>query len=92
MQYICIFFQPCYLCTLPGSKSSLAPCQYSLAYKLAHMLISRAIWCRKGEPYSSEAACPGVAVQNVERCRTSKVSGSCQRLAVHGKDERDVTA
>ena len=26
---------------------------------------------------------PGVAVQNVERSRTSKVRGSCQRLAVH---------
>ena len=25
----------------------------------------------------------GVAVQNVERSRTSKVSGSCQRLTVH---------
>ena len=25
----------------------------------------------------------GVAVQNVERSRTSKVSGSCQRLAVN---------
>ena len=27
----------------------------------------------------------GVAVQNIERSRTSKVSGSCQRLAVHGE-------
>ena len=27
----------------------------------------------------------GVAVQMVERSRTSKVSGSCQRLAVHDK-------
>ena len=27
-----------------------------------------------------------VAVQNDERSRTSKVSGSCQRLAVHGKE------
>ena len=38
----------------------------------------------------------GVAVQNVERSRTSfymsKVSGSCQRLAVHVKGYRDVPA
>ena len=34
-------------------------------------------------PRRHRRARAGVAVQNVERSRTLKVSGSCQRLAVH---------
>ena len=37
--------------------------------------------CIVGILYSSKLCCAAVAVQNVERSRTSKVSGSCQKVS-----------
>ena len=37
---------------------------------------------------ASDSLYAGVAVQNVQRSRTSKVSGLCQRLAVHDEGLR----